>query len=699
MKKSNADNAFKTSQNAENLEDANEDNNEYNDNLSQEKIKERDLFERNIRNSFESVKKDIILLHKELKDLKNQALNQLKKKCETFSAKTEKISKELKENEETKTKEIDSLKKSVVYLEEQLKELEEFKEKLLKIETSLDEMLKETKMNSYVSAELKKMQYSLAKNCKSISKNSVPLKRYENEIKDLSEQINSLKSELYRIEEIKNSILNAQKIISRISEEYVSVKDLEHQSRKIYLRINRISANFRGMQNQIRELAENLVSKEELIQIKSEIESQLLFFEKGLKALQDESMSRKEFELKNKGLFQRVSNLKENLYSLRLKLEELSSISEKNSIKLKEMNIIQKKVADNEKRAVKHEQNIRMLKRDLENLKSSLKVSEERNDFLERKINLMGQEIESIKENLLRVQGIGLKTMEILEEKKPSFRMPKLPRITKKFAIKKPSKQTWLIAILLFLFTLVLFLIFNYPSILTMVISKLNISINMSENITKISWLENRTNITENISEHIAPNIANITANLTANETLNETYNESANESAEEKINVENLTIENHVLSEKELKELDIKKELCILRYECREINGKYYYDCYYSSDDKKCHCFIGEQSYCNETGVEFLKEKYDVFLPLKNFLKNIYAKSSSFFSIFFSKLSKTFLSIFVFIGSYRNYFIIALLLLLILFLFLNYKEEIFDFFTEVEEETPKNKSQKKKKR
>jgi hypothetical protein len=386
---------------------------------------------------------------------------------------------------------------------------------------------------------------------------------------------------------------------------------------------------------------------------------------------------------------QRISNLKEELYYLRLKTEELSSISEKNSLKFKEMDLIQEKVTDDEKKLLRQEQNISTLNREMENLKSGLKVSDERNDFIERKLELMSKEIESMKERLLRIQGIGLKAMEILEEEKPSFRMPKIPRIKSKFIIKKPSKRTWLIAIIMFLITLVIFLLFNYPNILTMVVSKINISINMSENITRILLMENKTNITENISENIP---LNITDNTTANETVIEVKNETSNESAEERTVPENITGEKQVLSQYELKELNRRNELCILRYECKEIKGKYYYDCYYSLNDKECHCFVGEKTDCNETGVEALQEKYDILLPVKRGLKNTYAKLSSF-------STKTFAKIFVFAGLYKNYFIIALALLLIAFLFLNYKEEIFDFFTEVEEETPEKKIQRKKNR
>lgn len=692
MKKSNSNDDFKTSQNL----------NPFAYQSDEDSVKEkgrRELFESNIRTSFESVKKDIILLHKELKDLKNQTVNQLKKKCMTFFAKTDRITSELKESDEAKTREIEDLKKTIVYLEEKSEDLKEFEERLLKIELSLDSLLRETKNNSYVSSELKKTYDSLAKRYKNISRSTVTLKRYEDEISDLSVQINSIKSELYRVEEVKNSILNAQKIIGKISEDYASVKDLEQHNRKISVRINRISNNFKRMQNQIAELAENLASKEEIMQIKSEIESQIMFFEKGLKALQDESITRKEFELRNRGLLQRLSNLRENLYSLSLKIEELSSISEKNSAKLKEIDLIQEKITNNEKRAFKHEQNIRLLKRNLENLKSNLQISEEKNDFLERKIELMSKEIESIKEKVLRVQGIGLKTMEILEEKKPYFRMPELPKITKKFVIKKPSKKTWLITIMLFLLTLIIFLIFNYPNLLTIVVSKLNISLNISENITQISWFENKTNMTANITENmtkitenISENItANITTNITYNITENLTQNLSANETtnlttniSEEVISAENLSAENLTEKKPELseKELIRRNELCILRYECRETKNKFYYDCYYGVEDGECHCFIGDYSDCDEKMVEILREKYDVLLPLKRFLRSVYSKASLF-------LSNAFSYTFFFIGFYKNYFIIALLLLFIVLLFLNYKEEIFDFFTEVEEETP----------
>ncbi|MEM2121555.1 MAG: hypothetical protein QXU20_02785, partial [Candidatus Woesearchaeota archaeon] len=553
---------------------------------------------------------------------------------------------------------ITSLKEKIDNLETQIKDLKEAEEKLLVIESSLEELSDEAKRTSYITEEIKKKSDSLSERFNRLSRNYVSLKKFENEIREIYSQINSLKTESYKTEELKNSIVSLQKIIQKIGEDYASLSDLEQHSKKIYSRINRINGNFKRFQNQISELADNLVSREEILQIKSEIDTQLMFFEKGLKALQDDSVNKREFELKNRGILQRLNNLKENLYLLRLKTEDLLSISEKNASKLREIDLINEKLLRNETKTIKQEQNIKTLKRDLEKIKSELKISEEKNDFLERKIDLMNKEIESIKDRLLRVQSIGLKTMEIIEEKKPFFKIPKIIKAPKRFIIKKPSKRTWIIAILLFLITLVFFLFFNYPNLLTTVISKLNISINLTENITS------------NITENITSNMTNVT-----------------NESSLALINLTNITKKKLNLSEKELNKLN---ELCILKYECKEIKGKYYYECYYSINDDQCHCFIGEYSDCNNKTVEMLKEKYDIFLPIKRFFKNTYSRIISFTSTTFSK-------IFIFIGIYRNYFIIALVILLLIFLFLNYREEIFDFFTEVEEEETKVQKKRKK--
>ncbi len=40
----------------------------------------------------------------------------------------------------------------------------------------------------------------------------------------------------------------------------------------------------------------------------------------------------------------------------------------------------------------------------------------------------------------------------------------------------------------------------------------------------------------------------------------------------------------------------------CALKYECRESENKYWFNCYYDFKDSTCRCFLGERSECRES-------------------------------------------------------------------------------------------------
>ncbi|MEM2121825.1 MAG: hypothetical protein QXU20_04175, partial [Candidatus Woesearchaeota archaeon] len=66
-------------------------------NLVEENNINKNLFEYNIKKSFDSVKKDVLILHREISNLKEEKIKELKRKLDYYTIKADKLSKEATE--------------------------------------------------------------------------------------------------------------------------------------------------------------------------------------------------------------------------------------------------------------------------------------------------------------------------------------------------------------------------------------------------------------------------------------------------------------------------------------------------------------------------------------------------------------------------------------------------------------------------
>ena len=625
--------------------------------------------EEGIKESFRAVRKDILGIYSELNSLKKKLDSEIYSKLKSLSLKVSANNEKRKKVE----KEISKLKQDISVIDEFIGKLRGLEVKIEKFENEFSNLKKSI---NDLSKKSRKGLKALERVSNKIKTQEIGLRRdFDTKIENLSSQLNKIKQNLGVLSEIKEALA----VINEIAENYASIDSVRKVNKRITSRINRLKKNVEIIYDDLADFERIFVQKNDFKIAISRIDKKIANFNNELNRFLEETVERGELDSRTRSLNAKIINLKKELSKVYFELDELKKLSKKNYLRIRENEKLSIDIGKVEVKTNKLEKKIVKLSKNLEVVRSLFDAEEHRNNIIESKIDSLSKEITALNARLDNLENI-------------SF--PGLTKVLRgKKRISKPSTTTYIVIGMLFLLTFALLLAINYPQLLTHILPK-SVQKNISgfigitnitpENLSKVSNISNITNMTiTNVSEGVV--IKNLTKNLTANKTRNITNITKGNVS-EGKAQIEtNLTVQiTQTKTPKKVEkvisgeELEKKNELCILKYECKRIANKYFYDCYYSVEDNKCHCFKGSFEDCDIKKLSELKEKYNKFSKLKES-----------FDIFKRRIIYAYSKIAFFTFIYKGYIIVSLFGVFVLLLLLSFKTQIINFFTEEVEEEP----------